>query len=736
MKFISHGTKFNSLAEHVNAPLFKRVFDSHSSSATLEITVVGLYKLYLNGKLLNKSVFAPYMSNPDKNVFTDTYQLNDLKLHGNVLCVLLGNGFACSDDSDLWLNTSAPYRAAPKFSLIISSESDVILETDEQFFVTDSPITFDDFRCGERYDARLEKENALTDLSTEGFEAATVVSAPKGEIVPNSVQPIVAGEVRKAVSIVKNEVGYLYDFGVNDTGVCTLTVCGTSGQQIDMTFGEMLCGNRLDMRSVSFWNSPEGYVQHDVYVCKDGNQSYTPSFTWHGFRYCEVVGLTDEQATVDALVFVPTHSNLPVTSSFSCSNDVINKLVEITLRSDASNFVFYPYDCPQREKNGWTADAALSAEQMLFNFDALQSYKQWLLMVRSSQREDGALPGIVPTAGWGFDWGNGPAWDCVLVELPYQLYRFYGDTSVVTDNAVAIDKYFNYIKTRFNGDGLVNIGLGDWCQTYTDDPGHYETPLEITDSLMMVDIANKVIEMFQKVGLSAEHIIAFRKEILQNFRRKYVQNGTLTVQTQTALAMSLQLGVFEDEAKAFDDLLNNIHAQNDHFRVGVVGYKHLFDVLARHGYHDLCLKLIAQDSFPSYGFFINRGATTLWETFDDLYRDETGKVLRKDGLQLISSYNHHFWGGVLAWIYKNVGWINVVSASEVVVRPVILQEVDHAEMTYSRNGGTISVNWQRTGNKVVLNVNVKGFNCILKLNGKEKTLSGEVRLEFDASSVK
>lgn len=503
-----------------------------------------------------------------------------------------------------------------------------------------------------------------------------------------------------------------------------------------MTFGEMLCGNRLDMRSVSFWNSPEGYVQHDVYVCKDGNQNYTPSFTWHGFRYCEVVGLTDEQATVDALVFVPTHSNLPSTSSFSCSNAVVNKLVEITLRSDVSNFVFYPYDCPQREKNGWTADAALSAEQMLFNFDALQSYKQWLLMVRSSQREDGALPGIVPTAGWGFDWGNGPAWDCVLVELPYQLYRFYGDTSVVTDNAAAINKYFNYIKTRLNGDGLVNIGLGDWCQTYTDDPGHYETPLEITDSLMMVDIANKAIEMFQKVGLPAENIVAFRKEILQNFRRKYIENGTLTVQTQTALAMSLQLGVFEDETKAFEDLLNNIHAQNDHFRVGVVGYKHLFDALARHGQHDLCLKLIAQDSFPSYGFFINRGATTLWETFDDLYRDETGKVLRKDGLQLISSYNHHFWGGVLAWIYKNVGWINIVSANEVVVRPVILQEVDHAEMTYSRNGGTISVKWQRRGNKVVLNANVQGFNCTLALNGKEKPLSGDVCVEFDASSVK
>lgn len=179
MIFISHGTKHNSIEQHVNAPLFKRVFDSNLSSATLKITVVGLYKLYLNGKLLNRSFFAPYMSNPDHNVFTDTYNLQDLKPHDNVLCVLLGNGFACADDADVWLNTSAPYRGAPKFALAISNGDNEILHTDESFYVTNSPITYDDFRCGERYDARLEIENVLTDTSVAGFENATIAQHPK-----------------------------------------------------------------------------------------------------------------------------------------------------------------------------------------------------------------------------------------------------------------------------------------------------------------------------------------------------------------------------------------------------------------------------------------------------------------------------------------------------------------------------------------------------------------------------
>lgn len=736
MTFISHGTKYNSIAQHVNAPLFKRVFDSNTSSATLKITVVGLYKLYLNGKLLNRSFFAPYMSNPDQNVFTDTYNLNNLKSHDNVLCVLLGNGFACTDDADVWLNSSAPYRGSPKFSLSIFNGDNLVLQSDESFSVIDSPITFDDFRCGERYDARLEIANVLTDTSIVGFELATIATPPKGDILDNDVQPIVVGQPRKAINIIKNDVGFIYDFGVNDTGVFQLTLNGISGQQVDMTFGELLCGNRLDMGNISYKQMGEGYSQHDVYVCKDGEQSYVPSFTWHGCRYCEVSGLTKEQATLDALVFIPTHSDLSAVSSFECDNNVINRLVEITLRSDLSNFMFYPYDCPHREKNGWTADAMLSCEQTLYSFDAFKSYRQWLTLMRGTQRADGSLPGIVPTAGWGYEWGNGPAWDSALVEVPYQLYRFYGNEQVIIENANAINKYFDYITSRLNDCGLVNIGLGDWCQTYTDDPGHYETPLEVTDSLVMLDLSNKVIEMFTKVGVGTEKIVAFKHNLLQNFRKKYVKDNTLTVQTQTALSMSLHLGVFEDDMKAFADLLANIHAQGDHFRVGVVGYRHLFATLTDHGMHDFCFKLIAQDSFPSYGYFINLGASTLWEVFDDLYRDKNGKICRKDGLPLISSYNHHFWGGVLAWVYKSIGWIDVQSTNKIVVRPVIIDGINQAKMTYSRNGNSIFISWNRVGDQITLDIQSSGFDCELQLKNETRSINCTESFLFNVDYVK
>lgn len=737
MKFISYGTQFNTLDNHVNAPLFKRVFDCDVTSATLNIAVVGLYKLYLNGKLLNRSFFAPYMSNPDQVVYTDTYVLDDvLQQKDNVLCVLLGNGFANCNDYEIWGNSNATYRQAPKLALEIVSDGQTVVQTDENFVVVDSPITFDDFRCGEHYDARLEIANVLTDVSTNGFDKVTLCQPPKGKLLPNKTQNIVCGDKRKAVSVVKSARGYVYDFGSNDTGVPVLTLNATSGQQIDMYFGEVLDGDGVDLRNISFEATKPGYIQHDSYICKDGEQSYTPSFAWHGCRYCEVVGLSESQATQEAIVFVPTHSDLPLTSSLSCDNAVVNKLVELTLRSDTSNFVFYPYDCPHREKNGWTADGALSAEQMLYCFDALPSFKQWLDMICITQRQDGALPGIVPTAGWGFEWGNGPAWDSVLVELTYQLYRFYGDKNIVVDAAASISKYFDYISSRLNDDGLVNIGLGDWVQTYTLWEGQFETPVEITDSLTMLDLAAKVISLFDSVGKNAENIRLFATNLKQSFRNKYVVDGKFVPTTQTAMAMALQTGVFtaEEDSQVFDSLVAHIHGQGDHFRVGVVGYRYLFDTLVSHGQQDLCFKLITQSSFPSYGYIVEQGATSLWESFEEYYRDN-GKLLRKDGVPRIPSFNHHFWGGILAWFYKHIGWINVVSAKEIEICPKVIDGVNSATATYSRLGNSVSVSWAKHNDTIDLDVVCNGLTCVVKLADRNVVCNGNTKLTYSVQET-
>ena len=238
--YIAKRKEYNTIERHVNAPLFKRIFDCKTNEiSTIKITAVGLYRLFLNGKELNKSWFAPYLSNPDEIVFYDEYDvIGQLKPKNNVLCVLLGNGFVNNNDFNIWQNETATYRSAPKFDLQFKIGDETVFESDEEFLVADSPITFDDFRCGERYDANLEIENVLESTSLENFGKPLIVAPPKGEIIKNSAQPVVAAGERSAVAIKKTETGYIYDFGVNDTGIPCLEINAQKGQKIDLYFAE------------------------------------------------------------------------------------------------------------------------------------------------------------------------------------------------------------------------------------------------------------------------------------------------------------------------------------------------------------------------------------------------------------------------------------------------------------------------------------------------------------------
>ena len=178
--------------------------------------------------------------------------------------------------------------------------------------------------------------------------------------------------------------------------------------------------------------------------------------------------------------------------------------------------------------------------------------------------------------------------------------------------------------------------------------------------------------------------------------------------------MALQTGVLapEEDELVYNDLLNLIHEQNDHFRVGVVGYKYLFETLAAHGDLDLCFKLITQRSFPSYGYWVEQGATTLWESFEEYYRDEQGKLMRKDGIPRLPSFNHHFWGGVLSWFYKYIGWIDVVDSDTIEITPTVIDGINSASMTYSRNGKSGTVSWQRNDTMLQIVITIDGFNCV------------------------
>lgn len=719
-KFVCASEEYGTIKKTVPAPLFRTVFfGGQSKKYTLTICGLGFYEVYVNGQRITRSKLAPYISNPDDLLYYDTYDVSEYIQEGeNAVGVMLGNGFLNSDTT-VWDFDKAEFRSAPKFALCVQENDTFVLDA-TAFKTADSPILFNDLRLGERYDAR--KEKGLENWCCVGYDDShwanvRPAKTPFGKPVLASVTPIIETERKKAVKIISGDDGYIFDFGENISGVAVLKIRGECGQTVRMEYGEVLLEGKIlykknivcGLESTDVWHT-------DYYTCKgDGEEVYQPYFTYHGFRYVQIEGIQRAQLREDLLTAVVYCGDFGDLNTFSCDNPTVNRLQEMTVRSDYRNFIHIPTDCPHREKNGWTADAAISCEQFLYNFDCSAALEEWLKNIRYAQRDDGAFPGIVPTSGWGFEWGNGPAWDYVIVELPYVIYKFTGNKQVLIDNAEAIYKYLLYLKTQIREDGGIAFGLGDWCDCNAGLDVAYTTPLEITDMLMSIEICQKAAVIFEKIQQREKQgvCLSLEKQIKQNFQRLHVNGYAVDAPTQTAQAKAIDVGIFDGEskAKAVEELVARIHRDNDVFRVGVIGGRVLFRVLCDGGYHDLALQLITQDAYPSYYHWIKLGYTTLGEAFWEQYENS---LLRKDGGRL-GSLNHHFWGDISALFYKYILGLqinpNMDNPNHIVIAPLKFIGVDTVKGIYKRNGKELEISVSHgTGKTQIDIIKNTGFN--------------------------
>lgn len=709
--FISAGKEYNTFENYVPAHYFRKVFYApEQGNAKITIAVCGLYELYFNGKRITRGFLSPYISNTDDYIYYDEYDIS-LDAGENVFGVLLGNGFQNNPGGYVWDFDKASFRSAPMFALTVTRGEAVLLSSGDGFQVSPSPIRSDDYRFGEVYDANYE----IDGWCEKGFDAsawlpALPATAPKGELRLADVDPIVKHRELAPVEIIPCEDGgYIYDFGQSNAGVCRLCIQGEKGQRIEMRYADSLTDGDLNIAQIWFkdqphWERDKEIVHKDTYICSGaGSKAYQPTFTYHGFRYVKVSGITQKQATKALLTFLVYHTRLNTLGDFTCSDSVATTLQTITRRSILSNFHHFPTDCPQREKNGWTADAALSCEAALLNFDPERNYREWLRNICKAQRDDGALPGIVPTSGWGFHWGNGPAWDCVLAELPYLTYIYRGQTEMIKESAPSFVAYLNYLRTRVDEKDLLCIGLGDWCHVGGIEP---KAPLILTDSVMAMEIANKIAVMFDAVKMPREAEFARNEAASYKaaIRASLIDYNTMCAagECQSSQAMCLYYGVFTEpeRAAAFGKLLEMIHAADDHIDVGVLGGRVLFHVLSEFGHSDLAFKMITRDDYPSYGNWLKRGATTLWE---DFFPDK------------VSSMNHHFWGDISAWFIKCIVGIQLNphkhDVNTLKIKPAFIAALDHASAYHEAPAGKIAVSWKRDGQQVILDVKIPEGIC-------------------------
>ena len=720
MRFIKATDKYCSLADHVAAPIFRRTFviDRMPVSARLDIAVSGFYELYVNGENITLGLLAPYVSNPDQLIYKDSYDLTHyLRVGKNAVAVILGNGFANQDVAS-WQFSTASCRGPLKLALEIRLDGDTVIEADESFKFAPSPILFDMYRYGVIYDAREERDGfSLPDYDDSTWEHAKLTDAPKGEIKPTQHRPIRIREELTPVSIERRDdfhtlyyksgepmaesyvrEGWIYDFGINTAGVCRLKIKGERGQKITLRHAERLNDGRFDIGTTvtvkDDTHKTVDYLQTDVYYLRGGDEEiFLPPFTYHGFRYALVEGITDEQATPDLLTYAVFSTDVNKRSHFASSDEALNKLYAMTVNADLSNFHHFPTDCPHREKNGWTGDVAASAEQLLLAFDCGKNLTAWLDSLRASQLESGMLPGIAPTTGWGYAWGNGPFWDQAAVVVPYYIYKYDGDLAPARENADMIARYLRYVAARRDERGLVAIGLGDWVQPGC--VGHgFRAPLLLTDSVTVYDIASKAEFLFGLIGREEDKSFAHSlKEQMRSAIREHLIDRDVALGTcQTSQALCLYFDLFDEDERnsAYRRLIEIIEADGRHLTTGVIGLRYIFEVLIEGGDIDLAVEMIRRPDEPSYGAMIERGATALCEALD------------VNGLN--ESENHHFLGDILRVFHSLIAGLRVNPTlgdnESFLFAPSIPDSLDFARAEYDFAGGRVCVGWERAGDKI------------------------------------
>lgn len=681
------------------------ILEKQPEKAVCVICGLGAYELFLNGQKVNDDLLSPGFTMYDRRVLYLTYSVEKyLKAGINVVGVRLGDGFYNQTTEDTWDFFSASWRDTPKLLFTLYADSEEVLVSDKSWSVnTEGACYHNAIRTGEYYDARKESD-WLQAGGGAGWKRASRRTPPGGILERQTMPPVRICERIRPIGSWKNQTGTVYDFGVNISGFCEIRVKGSRGQKIVMRYAECLNGRELDQSNISCYVKSADFSQ-DRYTLKgEGTEVWHPKFVYHGFRYVEIQSPVSEELSVTAC-FV--HTDLQKRSDFYCSDDLLNWIYEAGNRSVLSNYHSIPEDCPHREKNGWTGDSAISCDHTVVTYDMEESYLKWLKDLCDCQRENGQLPGIAPTSGWGYNWGSGPAWDAVLFFLPYTLYKETGSLRAMRLVYPYAKKYLQYA-LQWQEEGLFCYGLADWCPP----SGISEKELmsnELSDSCYcyrMFRIAGLMAEFFepQAKGYFEERAA----EIKGAIRRKYIRSDGADNNSQGALAEVLYFGITEgEETKRIADLLARKVAEDKYcFKVGILGMKALLRALSENGHTEAAYKMVSREDYPSYGYWRRQGATTLWENWEN-----TG------------SHNHHMYSDVLFWLYTYILGVRneEVAYKKIVIAPYFFDVQCKAGGKIYTPYGDLLLHWQRAEKQFSADIFVpKGTIAVLALPENQK----------------
>ncbi len=685
------------------APFLRREFTAKTAVKRARVYASGLgyAELHLNGKRVAPNVERdPGFTNFDKRVLYVAHDVTSTVKKGkNCLGVVLGTGWYDVHDVATWHFENASWRGRPRARVVLWIEyQDGTLEqvvSDPNWKTATGPILTDGIYTGETYDARKE----LSGWSKPGFDdskwlSATQMEAPKGTLVANSCPPVVIGETIKPIAIREPKAGiFIVDFGQNISGHAQLKLSAPAGTTIRMRYSERLdkAGmiERSEIEKFMEKATPPQPFQTDTYICKgNGVETWEQAFSYSGFRYMEVTGFPGTP-TLRNFRGRFAHTDLKTAGSFECSNPLLNKIQHATRYAYLSNAQNIFTDCPQREKNGWTGDAQLAAEVGLMNFDSVSLYEKWLNDLADEQKKDGRTSVIVPTWGWG-EGNDHPAWDSAYPIIVNDLYRYTGDRTMIERHYDNVKRYVDGLAKKTK-DGVIPFdALGDWL------PWTTQTPSQVISTAFLHLDAAILVQFAKLLGNSAdaEKYLLLAETTQKAFNRVYFDaaKGVYSNGSQAALSTALFFGLVSEERKSmiFNALVADVERKG-HIDTGIVGAKNVLRVLSEGGRTDLAYKIVARKEIPGWGWWMEQGATTLWE-------DWKGE----------SSLNHIMFGDVSNWFIQWLGGIGLDPKSpgfkHFFLRPQPVADLTWVKATHTSPYGLISSSWKKEGGKFKLSI--------------------------------
>ncbi len=679
------------------APLLRKEFKVKKGlkSARYYGTGLGYHELYLNGERVGEDYLSPnqtnYTTRPLLNtrgiVVTDPFEeytvmylshdFTDKLTEGdNAIGVILGDGFF--NISRHWVLGYGTPRFIGQIELEYEDGTREVIASDESWRAERSAITRNQIYYGECYDARLEHEGwSTTSYDDSAWQAAVLKNAPCGKLIPQNGPADRINERFAPVEFEKREDGVIrVKFPVEISGwVALKNIAAKAGQQISIKYLSESPGNG-----------------DNIYIAKgSGDESYHARFTWFVFSEVEISGI--DNLTAEQIEAHAVNSAVERAGEFKTSNPLINKINEIWQRSQLDNMHgSIASDCPHRERSAYTGDGQVACVTVMHNFSAQTFYNKWIRDIRGAQVADGYVPNGAP---WQPGCGGGVGWGAAIEIMPWEFYRHYGDMEVLEDNYEAMCRHIKWMTTWVDERGIMESrdaqqwkNLGDWL------------PPRVLPSNALVhtfflwycsDIASKSATLLGKND-DALRFAQLRDRTAAAFHNVFYDPATGSYGKYGSNVLGLVIGVPEEcKAKVVEALRANIAEVDDHLDTGIVGTRHLFEVLCDNGLKDLAYKIINQRDFPSFGWWIEQGATTTWENWNGA-----------------DSRNHPMFGGGIGWFYRDLAGLEVIGAgySSFQVRPVVPAGLDWVEYTHRTTYGDVGIKWERKGEKFSLQCDV------------------------------